>query len=64
MTEETVTVWHEGMGVTLYKDVAEELGFESYRSLTEREFWRAIKANAEYGIARCRAEIAKRKATN
>jgi len=53
---ETITVWHNGMGVLVSKFVADNLGLKNgQRILSDQELWKILGANAEYNIAALRA---------
>lgn len=57
---DTVTVYHNGNGLSLQKVVADELGHYSGKELTEAEFWEASFATAAAVGADCLLDRARR----
>ena len=53
--EDTMIVYRGRDGLMIYKVVAEIMGLKEGQSLDEPTFWEAIRNNAEYGIALCKA---------
>lgn len=49
----TITVWYNGSGLLVFKEVAALLKIPNgYRIKTEEEFWEILGANAQHGIDR------------
>jgi len=50
----TITVWHNGISMLVYKEVAQIIGIKNgHRIESESELWAILEANASHGIDRC-----------
>jgi hypothetical protein len=55
---DTVTVYHNGNALMIFRTVADDLGHHAGKHLTEAETREAIRANAAAGLAHCKLMIA------
>jgi len=63
MQMDTITVWYDGLAITVHKQAADELKLKAGQRLSsDAEFWRVIKSSASWGLALCEIELARQRA--
>jgi hypothetical protein len=53
-----ITVYYNGSALLIFKEVADTIGFKDGHIIDEeRKFWNTLRANALFGIAKCKEKL-------